>query len=98
VLISECVYFVKAMALTFGFVGFQMAINGTLNGSGNTRKSMELSIISLVLLFGFAIFLSKFTPLRMNGIWWSYPISNVLTAFISWLYISDGKWKNKKII
>ena len=97
-LITECVYYVRAMALTFGFIGFQMAINGTLSGSGNTKKAMELSIISLVLLFGFALILSKYTSWGINGIWWSYPISNVLTAIISWLYIVDGKWKNKKII
>ncbi len=97
-LISESAYYVRAMALSFGFIGFQMAINGMLMGSGHTRKAMELSIISLIFLFGFAFGLSKFTTWGINGIWWSYPISNVLTALVSWLYIRDGKWKNKKII
>lgn len=96
--IAECAYYVKAMALTFGFIGFQMAINGTLNGSGNMRQSMDLSIISLVFLFGFAFVLSKYTSLGINDIWWSYLISNVLTALVSWLYLIDGKWKNKKVI
>jgi len=96
--IAECVYYVRAMALTFGFIGLQMAINGTLNGSGNMKKSMDLSIISLVFLFGFALVLSKYTPMGINGIWWAYPISNFLTAVVSWLYIRDGKWKYKKII
>lgn len=97
-LIAECVYYVKAMALTFGFIGLQMAINGTLNGSGNTRKSMDLAIVSLVSLFLLAFILSKYTPLGINGIWLSYPISNIFTALVSWLYVRDGKWKNKKII
>jgi putative MATE family efflux protein len=96
--IAECVYYIRAMALTFGFIGLQMSIMGTLQGSGNTRKAMEQSILSLVFLFGFAFVLSKFTSMGINGIWWAYPISNVLTAVVSWFYIANGKWKYTKVI
>ena len=96
--ILECTYFIKVMALTFGFVGIQMAIMGIFNGSGNTRKSMYISIISLVFLLIFAIFLSRFTTMGVNGIWWAYPLSNISTALVAWILVSNGKWKDTKTI
>lgn len=96
--ILESAYFIRAMALTFGFIGLRMAITGTLNGSGNTKSTMVLSIISLVFLFGFALGLSKFTSLGVDGVWLAYPISNILSGTIAFLWIRLGKWKEKIII
>jgi len=96
--ILESAYFIRVMALTFGFVGLQMAIMGTLNGSGSTGVSMVMSIVSLVSLFAFALIFSKFTSLGIRGIWWSYPLSNILTGIVSLVWISNGKWKHKKLL
>ncbi|HMR00988.1 MAG TPA: MATE family efflux transporter, partial [Candidatus Gracilibacteria bacterium] len=60
--------FVKIMALTFGFIGIQQTINGTLMGSGNTKMSMILSLITLFIVqFPFAYILSKHTTLGFEG-------------------------------
>jgi len=62
--IQSSVLFIKIMALTFGFTGIQMSLNGLFRGSGNTMISMALSIISLwVLRFPLAYLLSIHTRL-----------------------------------
>jgi putative MATE family efflux protein len=91
--------FVKIMALSFGFIGIQFTINGTFMGAGNTGVSMMLSIISFwIIQFPIAYLLSKHTNLSEIGIWWSLPISNILTAFIAMLWYAKGDWKKKKLI
>lgn len=90
--------FVKIMSLTFGFIGVHQTINGTLMGSGNTTMSMIIAIIAIfVIQFPVAFILSKFTTLGAEGIFWAFPISNILTAIISILWLRTGSWKKKQI-
>ncbi len=90
--------FVKIMALTFGFIGIQQTINGTLMGSGNTKMSMILSLITLFIVqFPFAYILSKHTTLGFEGIYWAFPITNIIMAIGTVIWFSKGSWKKKKI-
>jgi len=90
--------FIKIMALTFGFIGIQMSLNGLFRGSGNTMTSMVLSIIFLwVLRFPLAYILSKHTSLAETGIWISFPASNVLAAVITIIWFLKGTWRRKQI-
>ncbi len=91
--------FVRIMAVSFGFIGIQMSLNGLFRGSGNTKIPMILSIISLWFLrIPLAYFLSKYTSLKEIGIWLSFPISNVLSAILIFFWFMNGTWKNKKLI
>lgn len=96
--INESAYFIRAMALTFGFIGLRMTTTGIFNGSGNTKSTMVVSILSLVFLFGFALILSRFTNLGVDGVWLAYPISNVLSGTISWIWVLGGNWKHKRVV
>ncbi|MFA5248217.1 MAG: MATE family efflux transporter [Patescibacteria group bacterium] len=90
--------FVRTMALTFGFMGVQMALTGVFRASGNMVVAMVLALISQwVLQFPIAYILSKHTSLSINGLWWAFPISNVLTTLITIAWYSKGDWKNKKL-
>ncbi|MBA4336407.1 MATE family efflux transporter [bacterium] len=92
-------FFVKIMALSFGFVGIQQTINGAFMGSGSTMASMILSIISLwVFQFPLAYLLSNHTSLAETGIWWSFPISNILATIVTIIWYKKGDWKKKKLI
>lgn len=96
--IKESAFFLKIMALTFGFVGMQMGAIGTLRGSGNTHSAMTLSLLTIIIMVASAYLLSKLTPLGYRGIWWSYAISNAAGALLALMYITLGKWKEKRII
>ncbi len=90
--------FIKIMALTFGFIGAQMSLNGAFRGSGNTMIPLVLSIVSLwVLRFPLAYILSKHTALAELGIWIAFPIANVIAATITIIWFAKGTWKQKRL-
>ncbi len=90
--------FIKIIALTFGFIGIQMSLNGLFRGSGNTMISMILSIISLwVLRFPLAYILSNHTSLAEIGLWVAFPSANVIAALITIIWFIKGTWKQKRI-
>ena len=96
--INASAAFIKTMALTFGFIGIQMSLNGVFRGSGNTVFPMVLSIISLwILRFPLAYVLSHFTHFAERGIWLSFPIANVIAAIITIIWYKRGTWKLKRI-
>ncbi|MBU1703100.1 MATE family efflux transporter [Patescibacteria group bacterium] len=96
--IASSSLFIKIMAFTFGFIGLQQSINGAFRGSGNTMTSMVLSIVSLwVLQFPIAYILSKHTSLGEIGIWWAFPVSNVIATLVALVWFLKGDWKHKKI-
>jgi putative MATE family efflux protein len=91
--IADGSHFLRIMALTFGFIGIQVVMGGALAGAGNTLASMALSILSFwVLRLPFAVVLSRFTSLGADGIWWAFPISNVLAAAAAITWFLRGTW------
>jgi len=87
------------MALTFGLVGLQQTINGTFQGSGNTKISMILSLTSLFIIqFPLAYILSKHTSLGAEGVYWAFPITNIIIAAITVIWFGSGSWKQKQLI
>ncbi len=96
--IQASALFIKIMALTFGFIGIQMSLNGLFRGSGNTMIAMILSIVSLwVLRFPLAYLLSKHTVLAEIGLWVAFPTANVLAAIITVIWFLKGTWKQKQL-
>lgn len=97
--ISEGVVFVHIVAFSFGFIGVQQALIGTFRGSGNTVVTMVLSIIAVwVLQFPLGYALSKHTSLGYRGLWWAFPISNVLAALAALVWYTQSNWQNKRIV
>ena len=85
--------FLQVMALSFGFIGVQQVLAGAFRGTGNTMAAMALAIVSLwVLRFPIAYVLSERTTLGAEGIWWSFPISNVITATVALAWVLRGRW------
>jgi len=98
VIIATGATFVRIMSLTFGFMGIQLALSGVFRASGNMFVTMTIALISQwVLRFPLAYILSKYTSLGINGLWWSFPISNILTAIIAMAWYAKGSWKNKRL-
>ena len=90
--------FVRTISLTFGFIGLQMALLGVFRASGNMLATMILSLVSQwVVQFPLAYILSKHTSLGVEGIWWAFPITNIIMAFITVLWYMKGDWKKKKL-
>jgi putative MATE family efflux protein len=96
--ILSSAHFIRIISLSFGFIGLQLIYNGAFRGAGNTFIAMVLSIVSLwIIQFPIAYILSYHTNWGETGLWLSYPIANVITALIAYLWFKQGSWKNKRL-
>ncbi|HLW19141.1 MAG TPA: MATE family efflux transporter [Cyclobacteriaceae bacterium] len=94
--IKDGALFIKIMSLSFGFMGVQQVLNGVFNGTGFTKASMMISILGLwVLRFPLAYVLSYHTALGYEGIWWAFPISNLVTGAVAFVFYKSGYWKRR---
>ena len=85
--------FLRIMSPAFGFFGIQMVMSGALAGAGNTMAAMALAIVSFwVLRFPVAWVLAVPGGLGPEGIFWSFPISNVLAAMVAVAWFLRGTW------
>jgi putative MATE family efflux protein len=86
-------HFMHIMAPTFGLFGVQMVMGGALAGAGNTVASMMLSILAFwILRFPVAWILAVPAALGPDGVFWSFPISNVLAGAIALGWFLRGNW------
>lgn len=91
--------FLRIMALSWGFLGVQLSLTGVFKGSGNMITSMILALISqFVFQFPLAYLLSNHTSMDINGIWWAFPVSNLLMALIAIGVFANGDWKKMRLI
>jgi Na+-driven multidrug efflux pump len=91
--------FLKIVSLSFGFMGAQLALVGTLRGSGNTVESMILTIIGIwIIQFPFAWITSSMDSFKETGVWWSFPVSYVIPCILTIFWFKRGKWKEKKLV
>lgn len=90
--------FLRIIALAFGFIGIQMSVSAVMQASGNTLTSMIITLTSQwVLQLPLAFFLSKYTPLAINGLWVAFPITNVIISAVAWIIFKSGNWKKKRL-
>lgn len=96
--IQDGALFIKIMSLSFGFLGLQQVMNGTFNGAGFTKASMFISIMSLwIVRFPLAYLLSYTFNMGPEGVWWSFPISNLIAGIAAFSYFKTGYWKKRMI-
>jgi putative MATE family efflux protein len=96
--IKDAAHFIRIMCLTWGCIGLQLSIVSAFRASGHMKTGMIIAILSqLVLQFPLAYFLSKHTQLNAVGLWWAFPITNIMTAIVSVYWFSKGKWKEGKL-
>jgi putative MATE family efflux protein len=91
--------FIRTLAFTFGFIGMQQVVTGTLRGAGDTLAAMVVAIISLwVLQFPLAYTLSQHTRLGARGIWMAIAIANVISAVFTVAWLLNGRWKKRLVL
>ena len=97
--IHESAVFIRTVSWSFGFIGLQFALMGVLRASGNMIAAMIISMVSQwMLTFPLAYVLSHRANWGAHGLWWAFPISNVITAVISVLWFMRGDWKKRRLI
>ncbi len=96
--IAEGANFVRVMSWAWGGIGVQLCIVSTFRASGNMVSAMVLALVSQWMFqFPLAYVLSKHTTLGANGVWWSFPITNVAVALVAALWFAQGGWKRTRL-
>lgn len=96
--IAEGAGFIRTMSLAWGGIGIQLCIVAAFRASGNMTSAMVIALVSQwVIQFPLAYILSKHTSLQAQGIWWSFPITNVAVAIVSLGWFARGSWKTTRL-
>ncbi|MNV23639.1 multidrug efflux protein [compost metagenome] len=90
--------FLRIMALTWGGIGIQLCVVGVLRASGQMAHAMAIALVTQwVVQFPLAYVLSKYSFLHADGIWWSFPVSNLATAVLALAWFASGSWKRGRL-
>ncbi len=92
-IIDVCVTALRISSVGFVFMGFSVAVQGVLQALGYALRPLLISLLRLVVFvfpvaFGFTRLANVATI-----VWWTFPIAEVLTAFISWFIFQNVKKK-----
>lgn len=89
-LISVTVQGLRFMALGFSVVGFQAVTGGLYQSLGFGKQSLILSLLRQVIFLVPAILILSHV-FGIIGVWWSFPISDILAAIVT----AGMLWKDK---
>ncbi|WPD75694.1 MATE family efflux transporter [Dickeya fangzhongdai] len=89
--------FFHIIAPTYGLIGLQMALNGA-RATGRTMTTMILALVSQWLIqIPLAWGLSHYTSLGISGLWWAFPITNLLMAAITIILFERIDWERSRL-
>jgi putative MATE family efflux protein len=95
--IAEGARFIRIMCLAWGGMGVQLCVVAAFRASGNMLMAMVIALVSQFMIqFPLAYVLSKHTVLQAHGLWWSFPVTNVLVALVSLCWFARGSWKTTR--
>jgi putative MATE family efflux protein len=96
--IAEGAVFLRIMCLAWGGIGVQLCIVSAFRASGNMLIAMVIALVSQWMIqFPLAYVLSKHTVLAAQGLWWSFPVTNIAVAIIAILWFARGGWKKTRL-
>lgn len=91
-------HFLRIVSLTFWFIGLQLATSWVFRAAWNMKTTLAITLIwQWIIQLPVAYYLSKNTTLGIDWIWYSFVITNILTALISVLWFIKWDWKKKTL-
>ena len=86
-LVDVCAHATRIAGISFVFMGFNVAVQGVLQALGYAGKPLFTAFLRLV-LFAFPIaYLFTLSDNVLSLVWWTFPLSEVLTCFVSALFL-----------
>ena len=97
-LIQSGAEFVYIVCLSFGVIGAQQALFGAFRGAGSTISPMVIAMITQwVLQFPLSYIMCMHTSLGVTGIWWGFPVANLIAMVITLVWFKHGQWRQAKL-
>lgn len=95
--VTAAALYLKIMAISQLFMGFEIVFEGAFAGAGDTFPPMIVSIIGTALRIPLAIiFVSSFNW-GYQGIYWAITITTVLKGVVIFIWFKLGRWKLKQV-
>lgn len=96
--IAKGAHFIRIMSLAWGCIGIQLCVVATFRASGNMLNAMVIALVSQWLIqFPLAYILSRHTTLGAEGLWWAFPVTNVITSLVALAWFAHGGWKQTRL-
>jgi putative MATE family efflux protein len=90
-------YYLKIIAFSQVFMGFEFVLEGAFAGAGNTIPPMIVSIPGTLIRIPLAYFLAIPMGMGPAGVFWAITISTILKGTIVFFWFKTGSWKKKEI-
>lgn len=97
-LILICIMSIRIASIGFIFMGFTISIQGVLQALNYSIKPLILSLLRLVIFIFPISYLFTLSNDVTNLVWWSFPISEVLTSIVSAIFLISSLNNKIKIL
>ncbi len=82
-IITVCTTALRISSLGFVFMGFSIAVQGILQSLHYAGRPLLISFLRLTILVFPIAYLFTLSDNVTNTVWWTFPIAEIITAFIS---------------
>lgn len=91
--------FLQIIAPSYGLIGLQMALSGAFRATGRTMTTMTLALVSQWLVqIPLAWGMSRFTSLELSGLWYAFPVTNLLLAIVTLVLYERIDWQRTCLV
>lgn len=97
-IIEVCTMALRISSIGFAFMGVSIAIQGVLQSINYAIRPLIISLLRLVIFVFPIAYLFTLSDNVTNIVWWTFPISEILTAIISIFILKDSYNKKIKVI
>ena len=89
---------IRIASIGFIFMGFTISVQGVLQSLNYSIKPLILSFLRLVIFIFPISYLFTLSDDVINLVWWSFPISEILTSVVSAIFLISSINKKIKIL
>ena len=89
---------IRIASIGFIFMGFTISVQGVLQSLNYSIKPLILSFLRLVIFIFPISYLFTLSNDVINLVWWSFPISEILTSIVSAIFLISSINKKIKIL
>lgn len=95
--IEAAVAYLRIIAISQIFMGFEIVLEGAFAGSGDTWPAMLISVPGSLARIPLAYFFGQTLNWGVPGIWWAITLTTVARGAVMLFWFSRGGWKKKKV-
>lgn len=97
-LVDVCAQATKVAALGYLCMGFTVAVQGILQALGDAVRPLILALLRLAVFVFPVCYCFTLSSRVLELVWWTFPIAEVLTCLVSYLFLQQAKKKKVDVL